>query len=319
MSRGLKLFLWIGIPVVVVVLVVTTLFLSSRRLDFATSGSYNELGLGDSYGGGEFAVGMAYDVSPSVPGEQEASKETRARDVDGSPSSGGAQTTSANTQDRLVIKTGNMSVVVKDVVSAMKTITDYAVEKGGFVVSSNIYKSGLSPRGEVIVRVPAATFDESIDTVKKMGEVTSQRTSGQDVTEEYVDLDAQLRNLRATETQFLEIMKKAVKIEDILAVQNELSNVRGRIESIQGSMKYLKQSADLSTLTVYLSTDPEILPTFDNTDTWKPWAVVKNAFRQLVDVGKGLVDVLIWVGVFTPLWLAIGLVVWIIVRIVRRA
>ena len=168
------------------------------------------------------------------------------------------------------------------------------------------------------MRIPVASFDEGMDEVKKYGEVTSQRVNGQDVTEEFVDLDAQLGNLRATEKQFLEIMKKATEIEDILAVQREISNVRGNIDRIEGRMKYLRQSADLSTLTVHLSTDPDVLPAWDEEDQWKPWAQVKEAFRSLVDDGQSFINFIIWIVVYIPLWLAIALVSWIIVKVIKR-
>jgi hypothetical protein len=174
------------------------------------------------------------------------------------------------------------------------------------------------PSGYVTVRIPVADFDASITKVGEFGEVTSKTIQGQDVTEEFVDLDAQLKNLRATENQFLEIMKKATKIEDILAVQRELSNVRGQIDSIEGRMKYLQQSADLSTLTVYLSTDPSNLPIFDESDTWKPWAQVKEAARSLLELGKGLVNFVIWIVVYIPFWFLLGLVVWMVVKIGKR-
>lgn len=220
--------------------------------------------------------------------------------------------------DHLIIKTGQLSLVVKDVRTSLKSIADYAEKAGGFVVSSNVRKEGLSPFGEIVVRIPATEFDKGFGDVKNMGEVESETVNGQDVTEEYVDLEAQLKNLRATETQFLQIMQRAVQIEDVLAVQRELSNVRGQIEGIQGRMKYLKESSSLSTLTVYLSTDPSVLPSVDDTEKWKPWAEVKSAARSLVVLAKGLVNVIIWLAVYIPLWIVIGLVVWGVVRFIKR-
>ena len=223
-----------------------------------------------------------------------------------------------NTANRLIIKTGDLSVVVKDVREAIQTVTKYATTQGGFVVNSNVYKSGLIPRGMVTIRIPANKFDQGMNEVKTIGEVMSENSNGQDVTEEYVDLDAQLRNLRVTETQFLAIMAKAEKIADILNVQRELTTVRGEIERLQGRMKYLKQNADLSTITVNFSTDPSVLPTYDNTPQWKPWAEVKSAARALLEFGKQLVNVLIWLVIFVPVWAVIALVVWVIVKIVNR-
>lgn len=212
--------------------------------------------------------------------------------------------------DRMIIKTGSLSMVVKDVTESVANITKYAMDNGGFVVYSNIYKSGIIPAGEVTIRIPADIFDTGVGEIKLMGEIKSESVNGQDVTEEYTDLDARLQNLQASEKQFLQIMNRATKIEDVLAVQRELTSVRGQIESIQGRMKYLSQSVDLSTLTVYLSTDPNELPTLDPENKWKPWAEVKNAARSLVELGKGLVNFIIWLVVYLPLWLVIFGLVW---------
>lgn len=217
----------------------------------------------------------------------------------------------AKNTDRMIIKTGSLSMVVKDVNNAVAEVVKYATDNGGFVVYTNIYKNGITPAGEVTVRIPAKVFDVGVGEIKKIGEVKSESVNGQDVTEEYVDLEAQLKNLRASENQFLQIMNRAVKIEDVLAVQRELTNVRGQIESIQGRMKYLSQSAELSTLTVYLSTDPNVLPTLDEQDKWKPWAQVKNAARSLVEVAKGLANFIIWIVVYLPVWLVIFGLVWL--------
>ena len=212
--------------------------------------------------------------------------------------------------ERMIIKTGSLSLVVEDVRDAIAQITTYAEANGGFVVSSNTYKYDLSLSGDVVIRIPSEVFDKGVGDVKALGEVTSESVYGQDVTEEFVDLEAQLTNLRATETQFLEIMKRAVEIEDVLAVQKELNWVRGDIERIEGRMKYLQESSTLSTLTVYLATDPAGLPIVDDEDTWKPIAVVKDAVRALIDAGQWVVNAGIWVVIYSPVWIAGLLLLW---------
>lgn len=220
-----------------------------------------------------------------------------------------AGTDGANT-DRLIIKTGRLSIVVNDVNGSVAKIHQYAQDKEGFVVSSDISKFGLAPTAVVTIRIPAKIFDEGVGELKSLGEVKSESVNGQDITEQYVDLEARMKNLKATETQFLEIMKKAVKIEDILNVQNQLMYVRENIERLEGQMKYLRESAAMSTLTINLSTDPNELPVVDEGDKWKPWSVVKNSARGLLEVGKGLANAIIWLVVYIPLWLVIILIGW---------
>ncbi len=110
-------------------------------------------------------------------------------------------------------------------------------------------------------------------------------------------------------------MQKAVKIEDVLAVQRELTNVRAQIEQIEGRMKYLKESARLSTLTISVSTDPSQLPVVDTDDKWHPLATLKDAARSLIDALKNLGDFVILFVVYIPIVLVWVLGLWILYRI----
>ena len=113
-------------------------------------------------------------------------------------------------------------------------------------------------------------------------------------------------------------MKKATRIEDILNVQRELGNVRRSIERVEGRMKYLSKSASMSTLTIDLSTDPSVLPTIEKSNKWKPIVVLKTSARALVEVGKLIANFAIFLVVFIPVWVVIGLVIWIVKRIYIR-
>lgn len=220
--------------------------------------------------------------------------------------------------DRLIIKTANMSIVVDDVRAAVQSVVDYATGKDGFEVNRNISKQGVGLVGSVTVRIPVRSFDEGIEEARKLGEVKSQSVNGRDVTEEFVDVQAQLKNLSATEAQFLQIMQRATRIEDVLAVQRELNNVRSQIERLEGRKKYLQLSADLSTLTVHFSTNPDTLPVVDDQDKWKPIGVAKDAARDLLELGQGLVNILIRVVVYIPVWIVIGVVVYFVHRWVKK-
>jgi len=234
------------------------------------------------------------------------------------PSEGPVGTGALSQEDRLIIKNGSMSLLVDDVEIAVGQIKQFAIEKGGFVVSSEIDTSYNEPSGSITIRIPSALFDANLGSVRLLGEVQSERTDGRDVTEEYIDLEAKLGNLKAAEEQFLSIMKQAVKIEDILAVQRELTNVRSNIDSLEGRMKYLKESADFSSLTVYLSTNPEQLPILDKGDTWKPLGTVKEALRGLQQFGIRVVDVFIWIIIYIPVWFGIGLVYMIVRHMYKK-
>ena len=142
--------------------------------------------------------------------------------------------------DRKIVKNGNMTLEVNDITAAMTGVAAVAKGLNGYVVSSN--KSGDQDitYGQISIRVPSDRFDEAFDKLRKLAvNVPNESTNSQDVTEQYTDLQTQLRNLEATEAQYLEILKKAEKVEDILAVQRELSNVRGQIEQIKGAYNIL--------------------------------------------------------------------------------
>jgi len=215
---------------------------------------------------------------------------------------------------RMMIKSGTVSLVVDDVNSSISDIVSYVEVKGGFLVTSNVDKFGESFSGYLTVRVPSENLDDTILYVKDMGEVESEHVDSSDITEEYIDLESELKNLRATESQFLEIMKRAVKIEDVLSVQRELGFVRGNIDRIEGRMKYLNQSVDLSSLTVYLSTNPAVIPVITEDKKWEPLVIFKDALRSLLATGRGVLNVLIWFGVYLPVFVVLVFVVWVVRR-----
>ena len=220
--------------------------------------------------------------------------------------------------DRLMIQSAELSILVESVELQAHGVARIAEEKKGFIVSSQVYNLNTIPQATVMIRVPAVEFEGVLGELRTFGQVTSESVNGQDVTAEYVDLDAELKNLRATEAQFLEIMKKAQRIEDVLAVQRELTNTRSSIERIEGRMKYLSESAEYSTIMVYLSSDAGSLPILTEGDEWKPVRVFKDALRSLVDLGKGLLSGIIWLTVYAPVWVTLGIIVWLVVRKLKR-
>jgi len=207
--------------------------------------------------------------------------------------------------DRKIIRNGYMTLEVNDITVALVSVAAIATDLNGYVVSSN--KSGALDitYGQISIRVPSDRFDEAFDKLRKIAvNVPNESTNSQDVTQEYTDLQAQLRNLEATEAQYLEILKKAEKVEDILAVQRELSNVRGQIEQVKGRIQYIERTSDMALIDVNLTKVKPIGGT-----AWSALETLKSAARGLVSFGKALADVLIWVAIFSPIWIIILVVV----------
>ncbi len=211
--------------------------------------------------------------------------------------------------DRKIVRTGSMSIEVEDIIKAQIEIADIAVQYDGYVVSSNLNADKEHPRGFISFRVPAGKFNDALAKLRQLAvKVTNENTNSQDVTEQYTDLKAQLSNYEATEAQYLELLKKADNVKDMLEVQRELSNVRGNIERIKGRMQYLERTSDTSLIEVSLTKSTPI-----GESTWDISGVFKGAVDGLIAFGKVLLSVLIWLLVFSPVWI-IALVIIFIVR-----
>jgi hypothetical protein len=156
-----------------------------------------------------------------------------------------------------IIKTASITLEVTDVTGAVETLKNIAVRKGGYISSTNV-QNGYNDRlsGTVVIRIPQAEFENALTGVKEIGKVKSSSTQGEDVTEEYVDLQAQKTSYQNQLAQYNEIMKKAVKVSDVIEIQQQIDRVQTELNRLEGRLKYLNSRIDLSTLTVYLQ-EPE--------------------------------------------------------------
>jgi len=206
--------------------------------------------------------------------------------------------------ERLIVRNGRLTLEVDKVEEAMDRVTDIAATRGGYVVSSYKYESEEGISGEISIRVPSDKFDEAFDRLHQIAQsVPYEHTDSRDVTEEYVDLQARLKNLEATELQYLELLKKAETVDEMLQVQRELSNVRGWIEQLQGRMKYLERVSEMALIDVSLNESGSLAG---------PWSLVntiKSAAQGVITFARGLLTLIIWFGVFSWIWIPI-LIIW---------
>jgi hypothetical protein len=234
--------------------------------------------------------------------------------VEASDASGGA---AAAPQDnaarqaaaqRLVIKTATLSVQVAKVPDAEASIRARAEQLGGYVLSVQTTGSGDEQTSTIVFRVPSASFGAALADVEGLARtVLSRSVGGDDVTEEFVDLDSRLRNLSATRDRLLDLLAKATRVEDALQVNTALTDVQGQIEQIQGRMKYLKDSAAMATITADLQPVPPP-PAIVGDTGWEPMRVVRQALGGLIGFGQGLVEIAIILLIWTPVWLPLLLV-----------
>jgi hypothetical protein len=226
-------------------------------------------------------------------------------------------------QERLIIRNADMTIVATDTEAALTQIAQMADSGGGWVVSSNVYQSSeTSKTGYIQIRVPSEGFQSVLDAIGGLAvRVESLSTSGQDVTEEYVDLSSQLTNLEATAARVRAFLDDATRVEDALAVNAELSRLEGEIAVIKGRMQYLEQSSAFSSITVNVTPDELAQPI--EVAGWQPSGVARQAIETLVSALQSLANLLIWfVIVALPILLLILLpfllILWLIRRLRRR-
>ncbi len=228
-------------------------------------------------------------------------------------------------EERMLVRTAQLSLVVKDPEESLAQIKSIIEALDGYVADTRMWRDEEQMRGSVTVRVPAESLDDALTELKALAvRVESESGSSQDVTEEYTDLSARLRNLEATEQELLELLKtvreKTGKAEDVLAVHRELTNIRGQIEQLKGRMQYLERTSAMAAVTIELI--PDVLTRPIAVGTWQPSATLAGALRALLHALRFIADAAIWI-VFYILPVAIILlipfgIVWLIWRRRRK-
>lgn len=223
----------------------------------------------------------------------------------------------------MMIRTATLQLIVADVPTVMKQVAAAAAARGGHIANSREWRNDRYVHGSVVARVPAAQLEAFLADVRgKARRVDSEEIGGEDVSQEYVDLGARLRNLEATEEELRQLLsvvrQRTQKAADILSVHSELSRIRGEIEQVKGRRQYLDQMTSFSTVTITLTPDAATLPVSDA--GWQPLGVARNAVTALVSTAQLIASLLIWLAIYVlPLATLAGLVMIAARRIVRRS
>ena len=252
--------------------------------------------------------------APATPPAFLSSKSMPADSAYAPEANGAGGSADTSTADRKIVMTGSITMEVGDISKSQADITDIASQYKGYVVSSNLRADQDDPTGYISIRIPAGSFNDVMQKLRALAmKVTYENANSQDVTEQYMDLAAQLKNYQATEAQYLELLKKADNVKDILDVQRELSTVRGDIERIKGRMQYLERTSDMSLIEVTLQKSKPL-----GESTWDVAGIFKSAVDGLIVLGKAILGILIWLLVFSPVWI-IALVIIFLVRRKKKA
>ena len=252
-------------------------------------------------------------------------------DLDKAPAPGNAAFT-----DRLIIKNAEVNVLVEDSDVAIDRLTQIVDDAGGYIVSSRIWYQphidGESYKyASITLGIPVDQFEVTMRRVRGLAlRVLDENASGEDVTEQFVDLESRLANLVATQERIKGFLADAKTIDEALRINQELAQIEAQIEEVKGRMKYLSDRAAFSTITVTISPElPEIptptpTPTITPTPTvtpepWSPADTLEDATDTLVSAYQGIVEFAIWLFVAVlPILAPPALVIWLIVKLVRR-
>lgn len=225
---------------------------------------------------------------------------------------------SATQTDRKIVRNGSLELLVNDVGQSVTKIASVVSQAGGYVEKSTQTNSG-GHSANMTVRVPAARLDQVTAEVKGVATTVDRESAeARDVTREYVDLDARLRNAQAEEAQYLLILKRATTIKDTLDVTEKISDVRGRIEQMQGEMKFLTAQIDMASLEISLRAESDAAVAGIH---WRPLRQAKIAAQEMVSGLADWADSVIAFFINLPLiavWLfSIVLLLLIVVRILK--
>jgi hypothetical protein len=207
--------------------------------------------------------------------------------------------------DRRIVKTADLGIRAKDVRESAARAQQVADQFGGSVLSSQINQGDGSISADLVLSVPSPEFEAALDELRGIGkEVTTDTVRGEDVTEEFVDLESRERNLLAAEQSLLKLYDRAQSVNDALSIERELTNIRGQIEQVQGRLQYLEQRTAYSQ--IILSLQPVARPATPP-PTWNPAHVVSRAWNASLSVLQALATVVLSIVVF-GWWLAPALV-----------
>jgi len=277
------------------------------------------------------ACGASAAAPAGVPAPAAGSGGDRSRNVaevpvagTGGEQSGGGDVTSGapDPQDLLIIKTGSLSLQVAGLDAALDAATRQITALGGYASGSDREGDGEDATASITFRIPAARWDEALTGLRHLADkVLAERSGTEDVTRQVVDLGARIKNLEATEKALQAIMERAGEIKDVLAVQAELTKVRGDIEQMTAEKQHLEEQAAMSTLTVGFALKPN--PVLVSQQQFDANSEAERASASLVSVLQGLATAGIW---FAIVWLPIlaflgilGGIGYLVVRRMRRA
>jgi hypothetical protein len=217
--------------------------------------------------------------------------------------------------NRMIVKNSDMRLLVEDTNIAIDRTTQIVGDAGGYIVSSRVWFQDYGEHqlkyASVTLGVPVDEFEKVLSRLRGLAiEVRDETASGDDVTDQYVDLQSQLTTLEATRERVKSFLDEAKTVDEALRINQELANLDAQIEQIKGRMNYLSDRSAFSTITINFEPElPELEPL--PAPGWNPGAVVKEAVEVLKTAYQGIAGFVIWLFVVVlPILLPPALILW---------
>lgn len=234
--------------------------------------------------------------------------------------------------NRMIVKNANIRLLVEDTNIAIDRALQVVGDAGGYIVSSQVwyqdYYGNNLKYASITIGVPVEEFESVMRRLRGLAiDVLDENATGEDVTDQYVDLQSQLTNLEATRARIQEFLKDAKTVDEALRVNQELANIEAQIEQIKGRMNYLNDRSAYSTITLNLEPEfPILTPTPTSTPKptatpvpWKPADTFNDAKGTVTVVYQGIANFLIWlVVVILPIVLPPALILWAMWKLLTR-
>tara|TARA_Y100001935_G_C17276138_1_gene494779 strand:- start:405 stop:1235 length:831 start_codon:yes stop_codon:yes gene_type:complete len=222
---------------------------------------------------------------------------------------------SISNSDKRIQRNANLNIEVKSINESIDKLNNIISSFGGEIISSN--KGGFDygqPYANIRLRVLSENLDSVLIEFKKLSsKVISENIYTNDVSEEFIDIEARLKIMKSTENRFNDLLSKSEKIEEIIQVEKELMRIRGDVESLEGRLNYLTKTTDTSEINLNLN---EQIPITG--ESWKINEEFKEAFKNLLGFAKSLTNFAINVIVFIPVILVAGILVFLLRKYIKN-
>ena len=227
--------------------------------------------------------------------------------------------------DRKIVKNAEVNVLVEDSDIAIDRLTQVVGDAGGYIISSRVWYQTHAD-GEnykyasITLGIPVDQFEVTMRRVRGLAlRVLDENASGEDVTDQYVDLQSRLANLEATQARIQSFLEDAKTVDEALRINQELAQIEAQIEEVKGRMNYLSDRSAFSTITVSISPDLPAVEPAPKPKPWTPVETLKDATETLVKAYQGILEFAIWAFVAVlPILAPPVLIVWMVLKLLRR-